>query len=136
VTPSALRRTTVAAAAAAALLAGGCSHSPSSSASDVVHFPKDTSGPRTVRVGLVEWSITTSKHSVPPGAVRLRVTNAGGTVHDLEVQGVLGDWETPDLSPGEHAVLTVRGRAGETLRMWCTEPGHAADGMRTTLAVR
>ena len=90
---------------------------------------------RRIRVGLSEWTISTSSATVPSGRVTLVVTNAGGTEHDLVVRGRAGTWETPDLDPGQQSRLTVRGRAGETLHMWCSMPGHRAQGMHTTLQV-
>ena len=88
-----------------------------------------------IRVGLSEWTISTSSGTAPAGRVTLVVTNAGGTEHDLVVRGRSGTWETPDLDPGQQSRLTVRARAGETLRLWCSMPGHRAQGMHTTLHV-
>lgn len=105
-----------------------------------VHFG-DTSlptGPHRVHVGLIEWSITLSRSTVPPGRTVLLVTNAGATVHNLAVsdQPPGSPWKTPDLQPGQHARLVVRGTAGENLKLWCAEPGHEEQGMLTTLHVR
>lgn len=86
-----------------------------------------------VRVGLTEWTIVTSAALVRPGRVRLVVTNTGATEHDLDVQGRAGHWETPVLDPGQRATLVVRTRPGETLALWCAEPGHRAQGMHTVL---
>lgn len=86
-----------------------------------------------VRVGLTEWSIEVSSSRVVPGRVRLVVTNAGATEHDLVVAGKLGSWSTHDLAPGQRARLVVRARGGEVLRLWCSMPGHRAQGMHTTL---
>jgi hypothetical protein len=89
-----------------------------------------------VRVGLTEWSIAVAVPSVEPGKVTLLVTNAGGTEHDLFVEGRLGRWHTPDLDPGERTELTIRTKPGEQLRLWCSLPGHEAQGMHTVLPVR
>jgi len=89
----------------------------------------------TVRVGLTEWKILTSVDHVPSGTVRLRVTNAGATEHDLVVEGRAGTWRTDDLDPGAAQRLSVEARPGETLRLWCSEPGHETQGMHTTLRV-
>jgi uncharacterized cupredoxin-like copper-binding protein len=90
---------------------------------------------RQVRVGLTEWTISTSSSTAPAGRVTLVVTNAGGTEHDLVVRGRAGSWETPDLDPGQQSRLQVRGRPGEVLKMWCSMPGHRAQGMHTTLRI-
>lgn len=86
-----------------------------------------------LRAGLTEWSIQTSAHRVVPGKVTIAVTNAGGTVHDLFVRGRHGTWHTARLAPGKHAELTILAVPGETLKLWCSVMGHAAQGMRTTL---
>jgi hypothetical protein len=65
----------------------------------------------------------------------MTVTNAGGTEHDLVVQGRLGTWRTEDLAPGTQRMLTVRTSPGETLHLWCAIPGHREQGMHTTLVV-
>jgi hypothetical protein len=96
-----------------------------------------SSGPAgsTVKVGLFEWSIVTAPRRVEPGRVRLVVTNTGGTEHDLDVQGRDGHWESPTLDPGQRATMIVRAEPGETLQLWCSEPGHRAQGMHTLLHV-
>ncbi|MGW0231230.1 hypothetical protein ACWDWO_23220 [Actinopolymorpha singaporensis] len=101
------------------------------------HAPADRAPAtaRSVRVGLTEWTIVTSAAKVPAGRVTFQVTNAGGTEHDLVVRGRRGTRHTATLEPGEQARLTVRTEAGETLTLWCSEPGHKAQGMRTKLPV-
>lgn len=95
------------------------------------------SGPHQVRVGLVEWSITLSRDTIPPGRTVLLVTNAGATTHDLAVAGGgQSRWQTRDLHPGQRARLVIQAAPGEQLRLWCTMPGHRTQGMHTTLAVR
>ena len=89
----------------------------------------------TLRVGLTEWTIVTSTAEVLPGRVTLTVTNTGATEHDLYVAGDAGQWETPDLRPGERDELTVTARPGERLHLWCDVPGHRAQGMHTELEV-
>ena len=86
-----------------------------------------------VRVGLTEWTIVASRSRVPSGRLSLVETNAGATIHDLVVRDSLGTWETPDLHPGEQTRLTVRAGPHETLQLWCSMPGHRAQGMHTTL---
>ena len=109
----------------------GCGGPASSEATGASQAPA-----RHVRVGLTEWNVAVSSARVLPGRVRLTVTDAGATEHDLVVAGALGSWSTPDLAPGQRARLWVRARPGEVLRLWCSRPGHRAQGMHTTLAVR
>jgi uncharacterized cupredoxin-like copper-binding protein len=123
--------------AAAGFALPGCATAEADHVSGPVRFPSQDSATatRTVRVGLIEWTITLSRRTVPAGRVFLQVTNAGATVHDLDVEGHLGEWGTPDLDPGDHARLAIRTRPGETLKLWCGEPGHAEAGMRAYLIV-
>jgi uncharacterized cupredoxin-like copper-binding protein len=116
----------------------GCDQDENANGSPPVTARQVTQGApsaRQVRVGLTEWTISTSSSSAPAGRVTLVVTNAGGTEHDLVVRGRAGSWETPDLDPGQQSRLTVRARPGEVLKMWCSMPGHRAQGMHTTLRI-
>ena len=125
----------VAACTAAAVLLGGCAgggQQPVSQAGSDARLAAERAA-SSVRVGLTEWTIVTSTSFVRPGRVRLVVTNTGATEHDLAVQGRAGHWRTPVLEPGQRAALTVRARPGEALALWCTEPGHRAQGMHAVL---
>jgi hypothetical protein len=131
---------TTAAAAGLAMLLTGCAGAGSSggaAAGSHAEPAADRSGPArsTVKVGLFEWSIVTAPRQATPGRVRLVVTNTGGTEHDLDVQGRDGHWASPTLDPGQRATLVVRTEPGETLHLWCSEPGHRAQGMHTLLHV-
>jgi hypothetical protein len=88
-----------------------------------------------VPVGLTEWAIVLGETGPAPGPVTLVVTNAGGTVHDLVVEGRLGRWQTPMLGPGESHELLITADAGEALHLECTVPGHHGQGMHLYLTV-
>lgn len=89
-----------------------------------------------VRVGLIDYEITTPNVAVRPGSATLEVTNAGRTAHDLRVAGEETDAHLATLEPGESATLDVEVAAGEDeLTLWCTLPGHRRQGMETTLPV-
>lgn len=88
-----------------------------------------------LRVGLTDFAVTTRPGTAAAGDVRLTVTNAGATLHDLVVTGAEGRWRTPDLRPGESAVLHVQARAGERLVLLCSIAGHEAAGMHGALPV-
>lgn len=88
-----------------------------------------------IRIGLSEWSIHTGGAVAEPGEVRLIVTNAGATAHDLTVEGERGSWRTPMIGPGEQARLTVDAAPAETLALDCSVPGHHDNGMYGTLEV-
>lgn len=125
-------------AAVTALASAGCSGSSGDAATGGQSHQTGSAQQRPVdhmRVGLTEWNIETSARQAEPGSLRLLVTNAGSTTHDLYVRGEDGTWHTRDLAPGGRQRLVVHAVAGERLHLWCSLPGHAAQGMRTTLSV-
>lgn len=68
---------------------------------------------------------------VPRGqAVRLLLTNDGGIVHDL----VLDGWESGEIRPGRSAVVEL-GPFEENVIAWCSVPGHRAAGMELEIVV-
>jgi hypothetical protein len=123
------------AAACLALVAllTGCGSRAETGGEEMAARPLQADHHAAVRVGLTEWTIVVSQSRVPAGRLRLVVTNAGATTHDLVVRDSRGTWETPDLRPGEQTRLTVRAGPHETLQLWCSMPGHRAQGMHTTL---
>ena len=58
--------------------------------------------------------------------------DVGSLEHNFHINGR----GTPDLQPGRSARLTVRFRHKGRYRYLCTEPGHAAAGMRGVFTVR
>ncbi len=127
--------TRVAAAVAVLLLATGCGAQDASRGAVPADASATAAPVARLRVGLTEWTIEKSAALARPGRVQLTVTNAGATRHDLVVRGRLGEWHTRELRPGQQQVLVVRGRRGESLALWCAEPGHRAQGMHTALRV-
>lgn len=87
-------------------------------------------------VGLLDYELVTSDDAVAPGPLTLEVTNAGADTHDLAAVAGGEEASVPRLAPGDTAsvVLEVPETAGE-VELWCTLPGHRAQGMRTTLPV-
>ena len=91
---------------------------------------------KTVNVTEREYHITLSPKTAAPGTVRFVVKNTGKLSHALELSGPgVKAKRTPLIKPGTSATLTVTLRAG-TFTLWCPVPGHAALGMKTSLAVR
>jgi hypothetical protein len=92
-------------------------------------------GPPTdsIRIGLVEWDITTSSTAAADGVVTFEVTNAGTTTHDLRISDGITEQATPVLAPGETAILSLRTDAGTDLELWCSLPGHRQQGMERRL---
>ena len=97
-----------------------------------------TTGPSVaadeVRVGLTEWEVVTSATAVSPGPVRLTVTNAGATAHDLRIAGA-ADGAVPLLAPGVRQTVTLNVGADSVLTLWCAVPGHRAQGMELEVPV-
>jgi hypothetical protein len=113
-----------------ALLVGGCAEAPGSA--------PEPSGPPAaeLRVGLVEWGFTLSAPALRAGAVRLEVTNAGATAHDLRVldgDRVLA--ASPPIPPGATGALEFDATGLQQVEFLCTLPGHEAQGMVRTVAV-
>lgn len=86
----------------------------------------------TVTVTEREFKITPSIHKVPAGPVRLVVKNTGKYSHALAVAGKGVSKRTPLIKPGKSAVLLVTIKSG-TYSLWCPVPGHAAQGMKSSL---
>lgn len=107
--------------------AAGCGDDPGASEREAT---------REMRVGLVDYDITTPSVAVRPGMVTFHVTNAGRTAHDLRVAGEETSGHLATLDPGESDTLDVEVAAVEDeLTLWCTLPGHRQQGMETTLPV-
>ena len=84
-------------------------------------------------VGAKEFSFKLSRHSIGrPGKVAFTVKNNGSIAHNFKINGK----STPNLQPGKTAHLTVRFNKKGRYRYLCTEPGHAAAGMRGVFTVR
>jgi hypothetical protein len=88
----------------------------------------------TVVVTEKEYSITISPRRVPVGVVRFVVHNKGIYSHALAVKVGTATKRTPLIKPGTTATLIVTLKKGKTA-LWCPVPGHAARGMKATLAV-
>ena len=66
----------------------------------------------------------------------LVVHNAGHVAHALSVSGPgLAATSTPTIQPGATKTLKVTLGSG-TFTLWCPVGGHAAAGMKTSLAIR
>jgi hypothetical protein len=87
----------------------------------------------TITITEREFKISLSTKKAKPGQVRLVVKNAGRYAHALSIKGKGVSKRTPLIKPGKSAVLLVDLRSG-TYALWCPVPGHAAQGMKATLA--
>jgi uncharacterized cupredoxin-like copper-binding protein len=88
----------------------------------------------TVVVNEKEYSITLSPRRIPVGVARLVVHNKGLYAHALAVKVGTTTKRTALIQPGKSATLIVTLKKGKTA-LWCPVPGHAARGMKATLAV-
>jgi hypothetical protein len=89
----------------------------------------------TITVTEREFKIGLSSKTAKKGPVRLVVRNAGKYAHALSIKGAGVSKRTPLIKPGKSAVLLVTLRSGR-YALWCPVPGHAAQGMKATLALR
>jgi uncharacterized cupredoxin-like copper-binding protein len=87
----------------------------------------------TITVTEREYKISLSTRVAKTSAVRLVVRNAGNYPHALAIKGKGLSMRTPMIKPGKSAVLLVTLRSG-SYAVWCPVPGHAAQGMKATLA--
>jgi len=88
----------------------------------------------TVTVTEKEYSITLTPRRVPVGVVRFVIRNKGLYAHALAVKVGTATKRTALIKPGKTATLIVTLKKGKTA-LWCPVPGHAARGMKATLAV-
>ena len=91
-------------------------------------------GGTVVEVSLGEFAIEPSTIEVDPGSYTFRVTNDGGAVHALEIEGPSGEEETAELASGESAELNVDLEDGE-YEMYCPVGDHRERGMEGTITV-
>ncbi len=89
----------------------------------------------TITVTEKEFRIHLSQARTKPGTVRLVVKDIGKYAHALAISGPgVKLKRTPLVHPGKSATLVVKLSAG-TYAIWCPVPGHAAQGMKTSLKV-
>ena len=86
-----------------------------------------------VDVELSEFAITPAAIVVPPGAVKLRVTNNGTMMHNLSVPSL--SKKTADLMAGETETLDLGTLSEGAMDVLCEIAGHAGSGMVATLTV-
>ena len=88
-----------------------------------------------------EFGFQLSAKSVPHGSVTFKVTNKGAINHDFKLctkggtANACAGKATAVLSPGKSATLTVTIAKAGMYEYLCTEPGHAAGGMKGQLKV-
>jgi nitrite reductase (NO-forming) len=95
--------------------------------------PAGGGGPvQTVAVELGDLYVKPDHIEVPAGThLMVDVTNNGGQVHTLNLQGKTG---TDRLQPGESQAVDF-GVIDADTQAWCTVPGHKAAGMLLDIVV-
>ncbi len=93
-----------------------------------------SSAKTTINVTEREFSIKLSARKAPVGVVHFVIKNTGKYPHALSLKDGSLTKRTSLIKPGRSANLTVTLKKG-TVSLWCPVPGHAARGMKATLAV-
>ena len=88
----------------------------------------------TINVTEREYSIKLSARKAPVGVVQFVIRNGGRYSHAVSVKQGTVSKRTPLIKPGKTATLTITLKNGK-VSLWCPVPGHAARGMKATLAV-
>ncbi len=88
----------------------------------------------TIRVTEREFKIGLSTTHTAAGSVRFEVKNTGKFPHALSISGAGVKAKTKLIQPGKSAVLLLTLKSG-SYALWCPVPGHAAQGMKSSLSV-
>ena len=90
-----------------------------------------------ITVKLTDYKFNPDSISAPSGKVVFYLVNSGGFTHDLVIRDsskkkVAGS----DLvAPGDSNVFTVASIAAGSYEIYCTQPGHEAQGMIGKLTI-
>jgi len=90
----------------------------------------------TVTVKLSEWKVELSRPAIGPGPVTFIAKNTGTIPHQFEVEGKGIEKQTPQIAPGDSAVLTLNLKEGE-YEVYCPigDGSHEKLGMKAKLHV-
>jgi plastocyanin len=89
----------------------------------------------TLDLSATEFTFAPSDATVDTaGDVTIRVTNDGGAVHALEIEGNGTEAETAEIEPGGSAELTVELSEG-TYTIYCPIGDHRSRGMEGAITV-
>jgi uncharacterized cupredoxin-like copper-binding protein len=78
-----------------------------------------------------EFAFSLAPKTVKHGTVTFVVTNKGAIVHDFKIAGK----QTPNITPGKSAKITVTFKKAGKYPYLCTVTGHAVAGMKGVLKV-
>ena len=88
----------------------------------------------TINATEKEFHINLSSHKAAAGQVRFVVKNTGNYIHAFAVSGAGMKQKRTIVEPGKTATLLVNVSSGRYV-VWCTMPGHAGRGMRTSFTL-
>lgn len=91
----------------------------------------------SIKVTMTEFKFDPSTISAPSGKVVFWLVNAGTTQHDLAIRDQSGSTiATSELvSAGDTKEFDVSNIAAGTYTIFCTQPGHEANGMKGQLTI-
>ena len=92
-------------------------------------------GGESVDISETEFKLDPSDPTAKAGSVTFAVSNDGGTVHDLEIQGNGVEESTDPIESGASDELTVDLEPG-TYKIYCNIGDHEAQGMVGELTVQ
>jgi hypothetical protein len=134
-----LRATVPMVAASLGAAAGGDAQGPTGSAQSPTPSPDpSTTAPPPAKLGVVarEWSLVLSRSALPAGQAIVQLQNFGEDAHNLRIERVDGggSFDVPLAESGELQRAEGAVTAGD-YRIYCSLPGHEAQGMRARLTV-
>jgi plastocyanin len=95
----------------------------------------DAGAGNALEIVLTDFAVEPPAGSLEPGTYTARVTNEGGVVHALKIDGPTGETESAQLQPGQSVELELDlGEAGE-YELTCPVGDHRDRGMEVSLAV-
>jgi uncharacterized cupredoxin-like copper-binding protein len=92
-------------------------------------------GGETLGISETDFALNPADPTVKAGTVTFDVTNDGGTVHNLEIEGAGVEEVTSDLGPGESAQLAVDLKPG-SYEIYCNIANHRELGMDGKVTVQ
>jgi plastocyanin len=91
-----------------------------------------------VAATLREWGLDLSQTEVAAGTIRFAVSNTGRMPHNLTIRDAAGTilGATPNFPAGDSPVALEVTLPPGTYTVYCSLPGHAAQGQQNTLVVK
>jgi hypothetical protein len=93
-----------------------------------------TAPPARLGVTAREWSLVLSRSVLPAGRALVQLQNFGEDAHNLRIESVGSALDVPLAESGEVQEADGTLPAGD-YKVYCTLPGHEAQGMRARLTV-